>query len=175
MCSVWLPFLIASWSVHSQLHDCYTSHFDSSSKLLSFLLSLTPPSSLKLQTTLCVYSLVPSLTNRYVCLEQLFCQSLPQWQFCSQASALPTTFPSETLSLRNRGQRDDGWVKVPHVKVQCRRCVLKGWQWAHSGRHNTVLRPVKPAACESSPASSQHSPLQQSVSRHADSGVITKS
>ncbi|XP_023186413.1 ephrin type-B receptor 5-like [Xiphophorus maculatus] len=39
----------------------------------------------------------------------------PQWQFCSPS---PDIFPSETLGLRNSGQRDDGWVKVPDREVR---------------------------------------------------------
>lgn len=52
---------------------------------------------------------LPGFPKRGVCAAQLSCQSLQHWHFCSQTSARPSTFPSEPLSLRNRGQRDDGW------------------------------------------------------------------
>lgn len=104
--------------------------------------------------------LIFGFAKRYVCVEQLSCQSSWQWQFCSRASTHPSTFSSEPLILRNRGQRDDGWWRPLTGKYSIEGVCCIGWQWAHSGWHNTVLRGSKAAVSESNPESSQCSPLQ---------------
>lgn len=169
-------------SLLSHLHDRCTSHFIPVFKMIIFSVGVCTTVQrnacqlyLVLNQTVCVCSPVPGFTNRCVCVEQLSCQSLPQWQFCSQASASPQPSRQNCSVWRTEDKgMTDGWRSLAG-KYSIEGACCKGWQWAHSGRHNTVLRPAKPAACERSPASVQHSPLQQSASSCTEPGVITKS
>lgn len=143
-CIVKARFFFFLFFLH--LHNHCTSHFHASfwndyppSLLPAGLVE--PPRSRHSSELDCVSpGGVSGFFKRYVCAEQLSCQSSQQWQFCSRASARPSTFLSESLSLRNRGQRDDGWWKslTGKYSIEGVRCTL--WQWAHSGGHNTLPR-----------------------------------
>lgn len=93
-----------------------------------------------------------AFSKRGVCAEQLSCQSRQQCQFCFPdplPARPPPPSPSEPLSLRNSGQRDDGWRRslTGKYSIEGVRCA-----WGHNERIQpgaqysvwTLRRPSEP-------------------------------
>lgn len=75
-----------------------------------------------------------AFSKRGVCAEQLSCQSRQQCEFCFPdplPARPPPPSPSEPLSLRNSGQRDDGWRRslTGKYSIEGVRCA-----WGHNER-----------------------------------------